>query len=169
MIASATEIVSALGYERDLVGRSHECDFPESVKDLPVTTKPRILTEGSSKEIDERVRKFRHEAVSVYHVFPDKLRELKPDIIITQTMCEVCAVSLSDVKRALRELTDMEIEIVSLNPMTLDDIWDDIRRIGDAIGDPQQGRLVVIQLQKRMNAIIERAEKVEDKPGVASI
>jgi len=169
MIASATEIVSALGHESMLVGRSHECDFPETVRDLPVTTEPRILTEGNSKEIDERIRRSLHEAVSIYHVFPEKLKELKPDIIITQTMCEVCAVSLNDVKRALDEVAEREIEIVALNPLSLEDIWEDIRRVGEAIGEAQQGRLLVIQLQKRMSAIVDRAEKIEERPRVASI
>jgi len=169
MIASATEIVSALGHESMLVGRSHECDFPETVRDLPVTTEPRILTEGNSKEIDERIRRSLHAAVSIYHVFPEKLKELKPDIIITQTMCEVCAVSLNDVKRALDEVAEREIEIVALNPLSLEDIWEDIRRVGEAIGEAQQGRLLVIQLQKRMSAIVDRAEKIEERPRVASI
>lgn len=169
MIASATEIVSALGHESMLVGRSHECDFPETVRDLPVTTEPRILTDGNSREIDEKIKKSLHEAVSIYRVFPEKLRELRPDIIITQTMCEVCAVSLNDVKRALDEVMEREIKIVALNPLSLEDIWEDIRRVGEAIGEAQQGRLLVIQLQKRMNAIVERAEKIEVRPRVASI
>src|ERR671934_3007458 len=101
LIASATEIVSALGFEDQLVGRSHECDYPESVKQLPVCTEPKFDVEGTSYEIDQRVKAVLQEALSVYRVHADRLRELRPDVIVTQTQCEVCAVSLRDVDLAL--------------------------------------------------------------------
>ena len=92
MIASATEIVCALGEQANLVGRSHECDYPESVLALPVCTRPRILVSGDSREIDQRVKDQLRDAVSVYEVFPDVLEQLQPTHILTQTQCEVCAV-----------------------------------------------------------------------------
>src|SRR6266516_7706656 len=101
LIASATEIVCALGFEEHLVGRSHECDFPESVKRLPVCTAPKFNVEGSSYEIDQRVKAILQEGLSVYRVDAEKLEALRPDIIVTQDHCEACAVSLKDVEAAL--------------------------------------------------------------------
>src|SRR5437867_8572560 len=116
LIASATEIVCALGFEADLVGRSHECDYPESVKRLPVCTEPKFNVEGTSYEIDQRVRAVLQESLSVYRVKADLLKELRPDVIVTQTQCEVCAVSLRDVEQALAEWTGALPRLVSLAP-----------------------------------------------------
>src|SRR6266511_5960772 len=101
MIASATEIVCALGFESDLVGRSHECDFPPSVKRLPVCTAPRFEVHGSSLQIDQRVKSLLEQALSIYRVDAELLRLLQPDVIVTQSQCEVCAVSEKDVEEAL--------------------------------------------------------------------
>src|SRR3954465_15268867 len=101
LIASATEIVCALGFERDLVGRSHECDFPLSIHHLPVLTAPKFEVNGTSLEIDQRVKSVLAEATSVYRVDADKLKELGPDVIVTQSQCEVCAVSEKDVEAAI--------------------------------------------------------------------
>ncbi len=85
LIASATEIVCALGFEEQLVGRSHECDFPESVTRLPVCTEPKFNVEGTSYQIDQRVKAILQEGLSVYRVHADTLRELRPDVIVTRT------------------------------------------------------------------------------------
>src|SRR4051812_29931935 len=90
LIASASEIVCALGCERDLVGRSHECDYPPAVTRLPVCTGPRFDVAGSSRDIDDRVKAILRDATSVYRVDADLLRELRPDVIVTQSHCEVC-------------------------------------------------------------------------------
>ena len=153
LIASATEIVCALGYEDELVGRSHECDYPPSIVDLPVTTRPRFETGGSSKEIDDRVKaqvseRAAEDALGVYEVFPDKLRELEPTHIITQTQCEVCAVSLKDVEVAVRELTGFDAQIVSLKPNTLEDVYADFRRVANAIDDSAAGLRLVSDCRK---------------------
>ncbi len=100
LIASATEIVCALGRRDWLVGRSHECDFPADVAALPALTAPKFRVEGSSAEIDARVQAIVREGLSVYRVDGDALKELAPDVIVTQDHCEVCAVSLSDVEAA---------------------------------------------------------------------
>lgn len=90
LIPSSTEIVCALGFENYLVGRSHECDYPPSVKKLPVCTEPKLDTEGTSLEIDRSVKKILEKALSVYKVHTDKLEELKHTLIVTQSQCEVC-------------------------------------------------------------------------------
>ena len=124
LIASATEIVCALGFEDQLVGRSHECDFPESVKRLPVCTEPKFDVEGSSYEIDQRVKAVLQEGLSVYRVHADLLKQLAPDVIVTQSHCEVCAVSLRDVERAVCDWLDARPQVVSLAPNGLADVWD---------------------------------------------
>src|SRR6266404_1215595 len=101
MIASATEIVCALGFEHDLVARSHECDWPPSVARLPVCTAPRFDVHGSSLEIDQRVKSLVGAATSIYRVDADMLQALRPDVIVTQAHCEVCAVSERDVEQAI--------------------------------------------------------------------
>jgi hypothetical protein len=101
LIASATEIVCALGARNLLVGRSHECDFPPDVACLPALTEPKFAVTGASYDIDARVKAIVQEGLSVYRVDAEKLEVLRPDIIITQDHCEVCAVSLKDVEAAL--------------------------------------------------------------------
>src|SRR5690606_4350847 len=113
LIASATEIVAALGFERNLVGRSHECDHPESVRALPVCTAPKFLLDGSSIEIDERIKAILRDGLSVYRVDADRLRELRPDVVVTQSQCEVCAVSLREVESAVCEWIDSHPRVVS--------------------------------------------------------
>src|SRR5262245_58667579 len=129
LIASSTEIVCALGFGEDLVGRSHECDFPAWVKRLPVCTEPKFAVEGSSYEIDARVKAIVQEGLSVYRVHAGLLAELRLDVVITQTQCEVCAVSLKDVEAAVCEIVGSRPKINSLEPNALADVWNDIRRV----------------------------------------
>src|SRR6516164_4497082 len=127
LIASATEIVCALGFEGQLVGRSHECDYPESVKRLPVCTAPKFDTSGSSRDIDERVKGLVQDGLSVYQVDEALLRELRPDVIVTQSHCEVCAVSQKDVAEAVCGWLGSRPRVVSLAPNALADVWTGIR------------------------------------------
>src|SRR3989338_5904951 len=133
LIASSTEIVCALGFEKNLVGRSHECDFPLFVKNLPVCTETKFLPDGTSYEIDQKVKAILQEGLSVYRVFGEKLKELRPDIIITQTQCEVCAVSEKDVMDAVCTWLDSRPQIVSLEPNSLVDVWRDIQKVANAM------------------------------------
>lgn len=169
LIASSTEIVCALGLEQRLVGRSHECDYPPSVKRLPVCTAPKFATQGTSREIDRRVKAILEEALSVYRVDAERLRELRPSHIITQTQCEVCAVSLKDVERAVAELTEARPRIVSLAPNALDDVWADIERVARALDVAERGRQLVGELQARMAVIRKKAQGFAPRPRVAAI
>ncbi|MBM4070742.1 MAG: cobalamin-binding protein [Planctomycetes bacterium] len=153
LISSATEIVCALGLEDALVGRSHECDHPASVARLPVCTAPKFAVDGSSAEIDRLVRDTLRESTSVYHVDGDRLRELKPDVIITQTQCEVCAVSRRDVERVLSESFPGNPRVVAQEPNTLADVWQDILRIAEALDVAIRGRELVEQLRGRLEAL----------------
>ncbi|MBL8794044.1 MAG: cobalamin-binding protein [Planctomycetia bacterium] len=169
LIASSTEIVCALGLEDQLVGRSHECDYPPSVKHLPYCTEPKFDIHGSSLEIDQRVRGVLQEALSVYRVDAEKLRDLRPDVIVTQTQCEVCAVSQKDVEQAVCAWLDARPTIVSLSPNALDDIWADIRRVAAALQVVERGESLVARLQARMTAIAAMARQQAHRPTVACI
>ena len=166
LISSATEIVHALGQFEFLVGCSHECDFPPAVKSLPVCTKPTIPVSGSSREIDLLVKDRVRNALSVYDVFDDVLERLQPTHILTQTQCEVCAVSLADVERSVAGRLASQPKIVSLNAESLDGVWADMRRVADALG---VDTAAIEELKKRMRAIGERALQSPERPRVAVI
>jgi iron complex transport system substrate-binding protein len=169
LIASATEIVYALGFGADVVGRSHECDYPLSVKDLPMCTSPKFNPDGTSYEIDQRVKAILQEAVSVYRVDAKMLDDLAPTHIITQAQCEVCAVSLKDVEAAACEMIKSQPMIVSLEPNCLEDIWKDVDRVATALGAKQTGTDLVSALKSRMKAIEVAAAKIQTRPTVACI
>src|SRR5262249_15141102 len=134
LIASATEIVCALGFENDLVGRSHECDHPPSVKRLPVCTAPKFALDGTSYEIDQRVKALVQEGLSVYRVDGELLRQLEPDVIVTQSHCEVCAVSLREVERCVCAWVGKCPRLVALAPDALKDAWEGIEQVAEALG-----------------------------------
>ncbi len=169
LIASATEIVHALGLGDEQVGRSHECDFPEQVRTLPVCTTPSFQIAGNSAEIDQRVKERLVNALSVYEVFQDVLDSLQPTHIVTQTQCRVCAVSLEDVERALEGSIASRPKLVSLEPNALHDIWSDIQRVAASCGVAFKGEEVVAALQGRMQQISVRAYTGARRPRVACI
>ena len=158
LIASATEIVCALGFEDALVARSHECDFPPSVTRLPAITAPRFPTDGTSDQIDQRVKAILAEALSVYRVDADALRALAPDVIVTQTQCEVCAVSARDVEEALCSFLGdgPRPRVVSLEPNALADVWRDLLRVAEALGAPERGDALCARLRARLDDLAAR-------------
>jgi iron complex transport system substrate-binding protein len=169
LIASSTEIVCALGQGESLVARSHECDFPSWVKRLPAVTAPKLALDGTSYEIDQRVKAIVQEGLSVYRVDAAALDALAPDVIITQSQCEVCAVSTRDVEEAVCKMVSSHPRIVSLEPNALDDIWRDIARVADALGVAERGRALVAELQARIAAVAARARTTATRPTVACI
>ena len=168
LISSATEIVHALGLGSFQVGRSHECDYPPCVTALPICTTPTIAVSGSSAEIDRLVKQRIAEAVSVYQVDSELVRNLAPTHILTQTQCKVCAVSLDDVERAFQEQTSIDARVISLEPYALADLWRDIERVASACGCETDGLILIDQLQRRMYDI-ERRAKAGVKQTVAAI
>ena len=169
LIASATEIVSALGFEDSMVGRSHECDYPPSVEGLPTCSSSKVDVDGSSRAIDDQVRSIVAEALSVYRVDARLLDELAPTVIVTQTQCEVCAVSLKDVERAVCELVSSAPGIVSLAPMDLGDVFDDISTVAAALGRPERAERLTAGLTARLDAIRERSSQLAERPAIACI
>lgn len=172
--AAATEIVCALGFRGQMVGRSHECDFPPDVAELPAVTEPRFDTGGSSREIDAGVRSLLlkslvEDALGVYRVFPEKLRELRPTHIVTQTQCLACSVSLRDVEAAAAEAAGCEAAVVSLEPHSLADVWADFMRAASALGATEAGVKLVAEAQKRMAAVEAKTRTAVRPPAVAGI
>ncbi len=169
LISSATEILHALGQTPNQVGRSHECDFPPEVAALPVCTKPTIDIHADSREIDRAVKDRVRNALSVYEVFDEVLERLQPTHIITQTQCEVCAVSLRDVERSVASRLASSPKVISLTPNSLTDVWDDIRRVAGALEIVEQGESTVASLQVRMCAVSDRVRRAGARPRVACI
>ena len=130
LISSATEIVSSLQCIDSLVGISHECDYPESIKNLPVCSEPRFDVNGKSIEIEQSIKSLLQEALSIYRVKENVIRSLNPDVIITQSQCDVCAVSIKDVRIAIEQAIGINPEIISLSPTCLEDVWNDILELG---------------------------------------
>ena len=146
----------ALGARERLVGRSHECDFPADVAALPALTAPKFKVEGTSAEIDARVREIVRDGLSVYRVDGEALKALAPDVIVTQDHCEVCAVSLSDVEAATCTWTGRPVEIVSLRPDCMADVYADIGRVARALGVVDAGSRLVGEMQARLGAVRAR-------------
>ncbi len=169
LLASATEIVTALGFREAMVARSHECDHPEGVRALPAVTETKIRLDAPSAVIDKEVKALIEHGLSVYKVDAYRLRALAPDIIVTQTQCEVCAVGPKDLDEALARWTGRRPAIVSLAPTALDDVWADIRRVAEALDAPARGERLLADLSQRMAAIATQAAALKARPTVASI
>ena len=168
LIASATEIVCWLGFESSLVGVSHECDYPQTVRELPRLSAPTFSTEGTSAEIDGRVRGLAKDALSIYRVDREKLWALAPDLIITQDQCAVCAVTLDEVQKSLAR-PGFSPKLLSLSPHSLDGIFDDIRRVGAALGAGAQAEAKLRALDARMQGVASAARALPSKPTVACL
>lgn len=156
LLPAATEIVAVLGFADNLVGRSHECDYPTGVEALPICTRARIAPIGSSREIDDAVKDALKNAMSIYEVLGDVLADVKPDIMITQDQCEVCAVALDDVRAAAACLIGASPKIVSLNPVDLAKVFQDIRNVADALGVSERADDIIRQSDSKLNQLSER-------------
>lgn len=168
LLPSATEIVCALGFRDYLVGRSHECDFPSNVADVRPLTRSRVDLDGTSGDIDRDVRAILRDVLAVYEVDVEALKAAAPSVIVTQNLCDVCAVSLADVERALKEVAS-QAHVVSLSPTRLAEVWEDIRRVGSALGEEEGAQRVVADLEARIGRVRTRAEAADSHPSVLTI
>ena len=169
LLPSATEIVCALGAAEQLVGISHECDHPpEVVAGLPALTASRLSVDGGSGRIDRSVRDLLRAALAIYDLDVDRLAELDPEVIVTQDLCEVCAVSYDAVCAATERLAGRNVQLVSLHPQRLDDIWGDIRTVAAALGRRAAGEALLAGLRARLERV-ERRTAAASRPGVVSI
>jgi len=167
LLPSTTEIVCALGLEDALVGITHECDYPASVGGKPRLTASRISHETmTSAEIDHAVRSQLAQLDghgSIYDLDEAKLRELNPDLILTQELCEVCAVSYKTVERAAR-MFEADVRVASLEPDTIADIFDNIRMVGELTGRKSEAEKLIINLNGRLDRIRETTQRIDPRP-----
>lgn len=168
LLASNTEIAFALGLGDQIVGVSHECDYPKEAKEKPVLTKSKINPYKKSPEIDEDVKNIVRLGLSVYEVDLEKLREANPDLILTQDQCEVCAVSLKDVEAALSRHV-CRAKVISLKPMVFDDLFADIRKIALATDREKEGEGLIKSLKDRISKVTGKLKGVKHRPRVACI
>jgi iron complex transport system substrate-binding protein len=166
LLPSATEIVCALGLEDQLVGVTHECDFPPSVKELPKVTRTLIPTDASSETIDRLVREERQAERSLYALDMPVLESLAPDLIVTQTLCDVCAVADDEVRAAACSLPGTP-RLLHLEPTTLDEVLASIHEVARAAGIEAHGRDVVAALQSRIDAVLARSARAAHRSRVA--
>lgn len=155
LLPSATEMLFAIGAGDDVVGVTHECDFPEEALLLPRLTASALPQAGSAAEIDRHVRASLHAGSSLYALDSELLERLQPDLIVTQELCAVCAVSYHIVDRAAKRLTS-DPRILSLEPSSLDDVYANICTLGEATGHEPQARAFVEALREREAAIRAR-------------
>ncbi len=169
LLPSTTEIAGALGLAHRLVGRSHECDLPFGVSALPAVTEPKMDVHAASREIDRCVRELVRDGLSVYRVDAERVRGLRPEVILTQTQCEVCAVTPSDLREALGEWIGTPPELVAVEPNTLDDVLEDFARVGRGCGVPERGAALSRRERERIDALTREASPSARRPRVACL
>jgi iron complex transport system substrate-binding protein len=166
LLPSATEILFALGLDREILGVSHECDFPLQARSKPVVIHSRLPHGGSSAEIDRLVREYVSRGESLYSVDVDKLKQLDPDLIVTQDLCHVCAASPDDLATALTYF-DRRPEVLCLNPQDLGDVWRDILLVGEATCRGTQAEQLVDEIGQRQGALEQQLDSSARRQRVA--
>jgi len=166
LLPSATEILFALGLDREVVGVSHECDFPPQARTRPVVIHSRIPHDATPAEIDRFVREYVSRGESLYGVDADVLETLRPDLIITQDLCHVCAASPDDLATALARF-DRPPEVLCLNPQDLGDVWRDILWVGEETGRGPCAEALVTEIGERLAAVEGQLASCTDRPRVA--
>ena len=162
LLPSSTEIICALGLEKNLIGITHECDFPTSIMDRPHLTASRISHETmSSKEIDHAVRTQLDGHGSIYDLDENLLQELNPDLILTQELCDVCAVSYKTVQKAAKMYV-ADAKVVSLEPNTIEEIFENIKTVAELCGVKDKGIEVVEKLQNRLDKLQQNHSKLRN-------
>lgn len=170
LLPSATEIVCSLGLTEQLVGRSHECDFPKEVQQLPICSEPKYRSDGTSAEINKAVKTILELSLSIYKVDVEKIKALKPTHIITQSQCAVCAVSTDELQEALNEyLKDDKVTVIDLNPESLEQVFDDIMLIANPTGVTQRGESLINQMKQSFEKIHSKTKNLTYKPTIADI
>ena len=168
-LPSATEIVYLLGLGDSLLGVSHECDFPSDALGKPKVVHSRFDSDNlSSQEIDRVVTDMMTRGENIYEVDTEVLAKARPDLVITQQLCEVCAVSFEDVQQAVAALSPVPT-VLSLDPHSIDDMLDSITRVGECMGRQDIAIGIVAGLQTRIESVIRAVKGVPASPTVACI
>jgi iron complex transport system substrate-binding protein len=168
LLPSATEVLFALGLGDSVAGVTHECDFPPEAAAKPALISPRVDPNAKSDDLDRSVRELMARGESLYAVRDDLLREIQPDLIITQDLCHVCAASPDDLASALAKMPKQP-RILTLQPHTLADVWNDIRRIGDATGRPREADEFAARQENKVASIRAVVGIAASRPRVACI
>jgi iron complex transport system substrate-binding protein len=168
LLPAATEIVAALGLVDRLVGRSHECDSPAGVRDLPALTAARIEPDQDSRAIHDAVTARAEQALSIFDIDWGAMRACAPDLIVTQDQCAACGVTLADLGRDVSDALGKPVKVVALAPADLDDVWQDVRRVADAVGLPAVGVDVAGRLAARIADLRARTRELS-RPTVATL
>ena len=169
LIPSATEIICALGEEENLVGRSHECDYPISIQNLPMCTKLKLDVSGSSLDIEKSVNSFLTDSSSIYHIKEDLIKKLRPDIIFTQSQCNICAVSLEEVHAIFKGHEGIKPKIITLKPQTMEDIWKDINLVAESLGIPKKGLRLNRTIKKNIDLLESAQENKKQQATIACV
>ncbi len=168
LLPAATEIVCELGFGAQLVGISHECDYPTTLRGIPVLTKSKLSARVSSQEIHLDVRDILRKALAIYDIDSAALQRAAPDVIVTQDLCEVCAIPFGDVQRAVQEFLP-RAKLVNLRPTRLADLWSDLAEVALALGVPERAAPLRLRLQARLARISQRARARASRPNVLTI
>src|SRR5215207_616036 len=168
LVPSATEMLFALGAGEDVVGVTHECDFPPEAAELPHVT-VNVVPEGlDAREIDTAVRARTEQGRSIYELDRELLEELEPDVIVTQALCAVCAVSYEDVREIAEEM-DSQPLVISLDPRTLGEVLGDVRTLAQALDRKAAGVALIADAARRIDAVRLAVRDVEERPRVAAL
>jgi len=169
LIPGATEVIAALDLADQLVGISHECDFPPSVRHVPVMIEPLVGKHGGTgEEIDRQVKALVAAGSRLYQLDEAAFREAQPDLIVTQDLCHVCAVTPDQLTRVIRSLPHRS-SLLSLSPTTLKDVISDIERIAEATGTQTKGNVLAETLRRRIDLVHARTEKLATRPRVVCL
>ena len=168
LVPSATEMLCALGLRDSVVAVTHECDYPEGIEQLPHLTRSVIPDDLSPAEIDATVREHTQKGEAIYELDEELLQELEPDLIVTQAVCEVCAVSFDDV-RAVAERLASQPNVVSLDPSTIGEVMGDIRTLAQATGSKDAGMDLVRELAERLDRVKLKLHGIEPRPRVLAL
>jgi iron complex transport system substrate-binding protein len=169
LLPSATEVIALLGLSDELVGISHECDYPPSVRSVPIMVEPMIPPHGlASAGIDQQVRQLVASGQRLYRLKDNLLRQARPDLVLSQDLCHVCAVTPDQLHDALCSLPHQPT-VLTLNPSTVHDVIDDVVRIGNAAGRSAEGHRLAAHLRDRLEAVRTRIQNISHRPRVACI
>lgn len=166
LLPSATEILFALGFDKEIVGVSHECDFPPQARTKRVVIRSRLPHDAPPLEMDRLVREYMSRGESLYSVDADALFELQPDLIITQDLCQVCAASPDDLAATLARMNDRP-EVLCLNPLDLGDVWRDILWVGEATCRGHEAEALLTRIGTRLGELEAQVEPLDQRPRVA--
>jgi len=165
LLPSATEILYAIGLGDSVLGVTHECDFPAEAATKPALIRPRVDPQATPAEIDRKVSEIIARGESIYSVDAELLSSLAPDLILTQDLCHVCAASPDDLATALTRFP-RQPQVLSLTPRSLAEVWDDIRRVGNATGRRREAEALAAALEKRVAAVEAKSARAGSRPRV---